>query len=243
MLQQVSGVTAGQLLRFSTYALTWSCDKESKGNCSGNTSGDPSPMHLRIGIDPNGGTDAKAASIVWSAEENAWDAWTLIQVEAVAASSSVTVFVYAYPDYRSQDNNVYVDDASLVAASARILPIPVAAAAVETAVAPTTPVTTGDWPFSGTLVGNHGGAYADFPVTFASADPVTLVLQVMPFDMVIARGTGFTVYGPNGLAATAARSGAQNEMQVTFTPMVGAEYLVQVFNYFEGLPIYYSLQK
>lgn len=243
VFQQVSGVPVGQLLRFEIYALTWSCDKENKGNCGNNTSGDPSPMHLRIGIDPNGGVDSKAASIVWSAEENAWDAWTLLQVEAVAANSSVTVFVYAYPDYRSQDNNVYVDDASLVATSSRITPITTPAPGVEPAAAPSTPATTTDWPQTGTLLGNHGGAYVRFPLTFASADQVTLVLHLFPYDMVIANGAGFTVYGPNGLAATAARSGAQNEMQVTFTPMVGAEYLVQVFNYFEGLPIYYSLQK
>ena len=246
IFQQVSGVPVGQLLRFDIYALVWSCDKESKGNCSGNTSGDPSPMHLRIGIDPNGGVDAKSAGIVWSAEVNAWDAWTLIQVEAVAANSSVTVFVYAYPDYRSQDNNVYLDDASLVAASARIVPSaaqPAAGPASAPVAAPSTPATVSDWPLTGTLVGNRGGAYARFPLTFASADSVTIVLHLMPYDTIIANGAGFTVYGPNGLVASAARSGAQNEMQVTFTPVVGTEYLVQVFNYFEGLPIYYSLQK
>jgi hypothetical protein len=75
---------------------------------------DPSPMRFRIGIDPTGGFDPFSPAIVWSPEQNAYDTWTLFQVDAVATSSAVTCFVYAYPEYRSQDNNVYLDDASLV---------------------------------------------------------------------------------------------------------------------------------
>jgi hypothetical protein len=112
--QVVQGVSPGALLRLQIWGMTWSCDRESKGNCGNNTSGDPSAMHLRIGIDPTGGTNVFSANIVWSEEVNAWDTWTLMQVEAEAANSTITVFVYSYPDYRSQDNNVYLDDASLV---------------------------------------------------------------------------------------------------------------------------------
>ena len=112
--QVVQKVTPGALLRLQMWGFTWSCDNESKGNCGNNTSGDPSPMHLRIGIDPTGGTDPFSPNIVWSAEVNAWDTWTLLQIEATAVNSTITVFAYSYPDYRSQDNNVYLDDASLV---------------------------------------------------------------------------------------------------------------------------------
>ncbi|MCE5258547.1 MAG: hypothetical protein LLG44_05725 [Chloroflexi bacterium] len=247
IFQQVNGVTPGQLLRFETWALVWSCDKESKGNCSGNTSGDPSPMHLRIGIDPQGGVDAKSADIVWSDEMKAYDAWRLMQVEAVAQNSSVTVFVYSYPDYRSQDNNVYLDDASLVAATSRILPVasatPTAAIAVAGTAAPEMPAAAGSWPQTGVLLGSRGGAYAHFPVSFESAAPVTLVMQATPYDTLIANGVGFNVYGPGGLAGTAAPSGTSNTRKVTFAPQAGAEYLVQVYNYIEGLPVYYTLQR
>jgi hypothetical protein len=239
--QQVSGVTVGQLLRFGMWVSSWSCDKESKGNCGGAKSGEPSPMHIRIGIDPNGGTDSRAAGIVWSNEVNAYDTWELVQVEAEANKSTVTVFVYSYPDYRSQDNNVYLDDASLVAASARILPV--AAPAVGTEPAPSLAADTVAWPINGTLVGNHGGAFDRLTLSFASADPVTLVLHLWPYNMVIANATGFTLYGPNGVGTTAQNQGAVNEMRVTFTPVVGAEYMVQVYNYLEGFPISYSLQK
>jgi hypothetical protein len=111
--QQVSGIPVGARLRFEMWGMTWSCDNEKKGNCAKATSGDPSPMRFRIGIDTAGGVDALNPNIAWSPEQNAYDDWRLFQVEAVAKSSTVTVFVYAYPEYRSQDNNVYIDDAYL----------------------------------------------------------------------------------------------------------------------------------
>jgi hypothetical protein len=112
--QVVPNVTPGVRYKFELWGMTWSCDNESKGNCQGATSGDPSPMHLRIGIDPTGGTDPFSPAIVWSPEQNAYDDWHHFEVEAAAQSSTITVFVYSYPDFRSQDNNVYIDDASLV---------------------------------------------------------------------------------------------------------------------------------
>lgn len=114
VFQQVGNIPVGARLRFEMWGMTWSCDNESKGNCGGATSGDPSPMRFRIGIDPRGGTDVFSPEIAWSEEQNAYDAWHYFWVEAVARNSTVTCFVYSYPEYRSQDNNVYLDDASLV---------------------------------------------------------------------------------------------------------------------------------
>jgi hypothetical protein len=122
VLQQVPNIQVGSKLKFELWVLTWSCDSEAKGNCGGAISGDPSPMHVRIGIDPQGGGDVFNPAIVWSPEQNAWDAWYHFEVEAVAANSTVTVFVYSYPDYRSQDNNVYIDDASLMVVAAPAAP-------------------------------------------------------------------------------------------------------------------------
>lgn len=112
--QIVPNITIGSPLRLEMWVMSWSCSDESKGNCGGATSGDPSPMHLKIGIDPTGGSHWASPAVVWSPEVNAYDDWVRLEVEAVAQSSTVTVFVYSYPDYRSQDNNVYLDDASLV---------------------------------------------------------------------------------------------------------------------------------
>jgi hypothetical protein len=114
VFQQVANIPVGSKLRFEIWGMTWSCDNENKGNCANATSGDPSPMRFRIGIDPYGKGEPMSTDVIWSAEQNAYDAWTLFQVEAVAKSSTVTVLIYSYPEYRSQDNNVYIDDASLV---------------------------------------------------------------------------------------------------------------------------------
>ena len=114
VLQQVSNIPVGAKLRFEIWGMSWSCDKESSGRCGGAVSFDGSPMHFKIGIDPTGGGEPFSPAIVWSEENNAYDAWNLFQVEAVALKSTVTVYVYSYPTYRSQDNNIYLDDASLV---------------------------------------------------------------------------------------------------------------------------------
>ncbi|OQB28929.1 MAG: hypothetical protein BWY10_00117 [Chloroflexi bacterium ADurb.Bin180] len=132
--QLVHNVAVGSRLRFELWGMTWSCDRESKGNCDKATSGDPSPMHFRIGIDPLGGADFFSPNVVWSPEQNAYDVWTLFSVEAVAKRSTVTVMVYTYPDYRSQDNNVYLDDASLVV----VAPPPVPTRAPTNTPVPTT---------------------------------------------------------------------------------------------------------
>lgn len=112
--QQVSNIQVGSRLRLEMWVMAWSCDRAEKGNCEGATSGDPSPMRLRIGIDPTGGVDAFNPAVVWSQEMDPYDSWHHAAVEAVARSSQVTVFAYSHPVYRSQNNDVYVDDASLV---------------------------------------------------------------------------------------------------------------------------------
>ena len=56
--QQVSNIPVGARLRFELWGMTWSCDDEKKGDCASATSGDPSPMRFRIGIDTSGGLNA-----------------------------------------------------------------------------------------------------------------------------------------------------------------------------------------
>jgi len=247
VLQQVSNVPVGKLLRFEIWAMTWSCDNESKGNCGGNTSGDPSPMHLRIGIDPTGGTDALSDKIVWSAETNAYDAWELLQVEAVAEAKTVTVFVYSFPMYRSQDNNVYLDDASLTVATSRLLPTPTprpTGSAAEGAPAARTPIPPGsDAPFAGILAGSRGGSYAKYEFVAPNAAQTTLRVSIWPFDGIIANATGFEVYGPTGQVVASSYEGSANTAVATFTPVAGGTYLVQIYNYLDGTPISYTLTR
>ncbi len=128
--QVVGNVSPGARYRFEAWTMVWSCHFNSEkdaGNCAGALSGNPSLMRVRIGIDPKGGTDPFSGAIVWSGVHEPVDNWQLLQVETVAQSANITVFVDSNPEFRNRNNNVYVDDASLVMVSAPPTPRPQAA--------------------------------------------------------------------------------------------------------------------
>jgi LysM repeat protein len=120
--QQVSGITPGYQLEFTIWAQAWSSNKDDA--CCSAESGS---LQMKVGIDPNGGTDPFASTIVWSGFKEYYDAWGQLSVRARAQSSTVTVFFYSAPQHPVKHNDVYLDDASLV----------VTQAPVETAPAPT----------------------------------------------------------------------------------------------------------
>ncbi len=121
LYQQVSNITPGTNLRFQVYMQTWSCLPEGEwNNCpTAHLSNRPAPMHTKVGIDPTGGTNPWAPTVVWSAEKDAFDVYTLFSVDATAQASTVTVFTYSRADWPEPwpriSNDVYIDDASLVA--------------------------------------------------------------------------------------------------------------------------------
>jgi LysM repeat protein len=111
--QQVSGVTVGQAYRFSAYMQAWSTNSEAPGAPS---SGQPS-MDMRVGIDPTGGTNPFSPNIVWSQQPSSFDAWALYSVEAIAQSATLTVYTRSHPTFAWRHNDIYLDDASLIAVS------------------------------------------------------------------------------------------------------------------------------
>jgi len=115
LMQKVENIPPNARLRFTVYMHAWMCYKYE--DCQYGKSSDlPSDMHLKVGIDPTGGEDPFSPNIIWSPERAAWDTWVLFQVEAVARSSAVTVFTHSRVDWdwARANNDVYVDDASLV---------------------------------------------------------------------------------------------------------------------------------
>ena len=121
LYQQVSGITPGSLLRFQIYMETWSCTakKDQWNVCpTGGKSNKPAYMHTKVGIDPTGGTNPWAATVVWGPDLDAIDNWTLFTVEATAQNSTVTVFTHSrvewYDTWPRINNDVYIDDGSLV---------------------------------------------------------------------------------------------------------------------------------
>jgi hypothetical protein len=94
-------VTQGQRLQFSAYLYGYT----SPGN----------NVDMRVGIDPYGGTNPYANSVVWSPTYAALNSWLLFAVEAVAQAPAVTVFVYGRPHFAFPYSGFYTDDASLIA--------------------------------------------------------------------------------------------------------------------------------
>jgi len=52
---------------------------------------------------------------VWSGEQNPLDTWVQFAIETRATGNKVTVFTYSAPQYPTKHNDVYWDDATLVA--------------------------------------------------------------------------------------------------------------------------------
>ncbi len=119
--QVVSGITPGTQLTFTAWGQAWSC--KLWDNCHEEQEGSPPKVwsdsdalvHMKIGIDPNGGTNANSGSIVWSQEGNPLDRWMQFSVTATAAADKVTVFFYASQDWPAENQDAYWDDAALVA--------------------------------------------------------------------------------------------------------------------------------
>ncbi len=124
LMQQVHGIPPGARVRFSIWTQAWMCFDSAKCGKIGELSDQPSDMHLRVGIDPLGDTDPLTTSVVWSAEQPAWDKWVQFQVETMAISDTVTVFTHSRPewDWARSNNDVYLDDASLVIVGAYATP-------------------------------------------------------------------------------------------------------------------------
>ncbi len=116
MYQVVEGLRPGTPLRFSVYMMAWSSTKESGVVPNPHQSFGQLSMHMKVGIDPTGGTDPWSPDIVWSDEQDSYDAFRRYEVQAVARSNKVTVFTHTQPEYPMQHNDVYLDDAELTLA-------------------------------------------------------------------------------------------------------------------------------
>jgi LysM repeat protein len=115
LYQQVN-VAPGSDVHLTAFGQSWSSQSEQPQNVSnGGTQ-----MHLRVGIDPLGGTNPYDPRVVWSSEADALDSWQPFSVYARAQGAQVTVFLYAAPDDARRKNEVYWDDVTLEALSGEL---------------------------------------------------------------------------------------------------------------------------
>jgi predicted lipoprotein with Yx(FWY)xxD motif len=151
---------------------------------------------------------------------------------ANAKAETLTIQVFNYISGVTLSFGLWVQGlpapAAAPAATPLATPAPVAAPALAQAA-------------GGSLAGTSSGTFARYNVRFPSDALATLTMNYAPTNNLIARGVGFTVYGPAGEVATGADSSTPGMLQASFTPDAGAQYLVLVFNYIDGLKISYSL--
>jgi hypothetical protein len=105
--QQVS-VTSGKDYLLTAYGLSWSTGNPVVGSPS------TARINMRVGIDPNGGTDPNASSIVWSDVKAPMDVYDAFTVVATARSGTITVILRSVPEYGMARNDSFWDDTSLL---------------------------------------------------------------------------------------------------------------------------------
>jgi hypothetical protein len=131
---QTVEVGKGNVGTFSAYIQAFQC--LDWANCSkGQRSDRPTAMHLKVGIDPMGGTSPSSTNVVWSPEgdaqridKNSPNIWYSFAATATAVARNVTVFIYSRPDwsqpstlwpalydgnYARWNQDVYVDQTQL----------------------------------------------------------------------------------------------------------------------------------
>jgi LysM repeat protein len=167
-------VTPGTSLQFSVYAYIWSSATFDNPNASE----DPNGVQIRVGIDPNGGTDPSSSAIMWSSPVEYYDQYRMLSVTATASSTAVTVFVRSQPQDFVGTTNVYLDDAYLgptgsapVETQAPVpttAPQPTSAPVVTTAPQPTTAPLPTSTPMS-----SSGGFSSTITYTVQRGDTVS----------------------------------------------------------------------
>jgi len=100
----------------SVYAWVQTCNSRDQfGNFPGGPCGSSpaSGVFVRVGIDPNGGTDPGSPAIIWGPAIAPHDHWEQATVNATALNDVVTFFIYSAQEWPSDFNNRWYDDASL----------------------------------------------------------------------------------------------------------------------------------
>lgn len=142
MYQQVFNVTPGARYRFTVWAQVWSSVQDDP-----NYSIEPAYPNLKVGIDPTGNWNPWDGDVVWSGAYAFYDSWGQLAVEAVARNDVITVFLHSEPNIPVKHNDMYWDDAAVVAVGADVPPPapPTATSAGPPPATPTCAPAPADW--------------------------------------------------------------------------------------------------
>lgn len=120
--QRVGGFTVGEGVRLTAYGWAYTCN-DTGSSCVINEapyrkSDTSAGISLKVGIDPNGGTDPNSANVQWSSPAAPYDQWAEMSVTTATNADTITVFLYMTQSKGLAINNVYWDQASLVRTTA-----------------------------------------------------------------------------------------------------------------------------
>lgn len=228
LFQQVRGLLAGQTYRFSLAMYVWS-------SMGGDffRSEQPGVVSVRVGIDPSGGTNPYAASVVWSPFATFYDEWRVLTVDAAARSSRATVFVWSSAQYPVVHNDVAVDEAYFgLAAHAPVAGYRPAAAGDSLAVVEPT---ADDSP----AVAELPAPPAEAPVAALSAGEITVTVDANVRMRASLYGQVLDVIPAGTTVAALGRSADLNWTAVTYNGQQGwiGSWLGQYSRPFEDLPV------
>lgn len=119
-----------------------------------------------------------------------------------------------------------------------------ATAEVSTSTATTTTTEGTSFTAQGALVGNTGGAVNLYHVVYAGEETdCTVTMTFEPADPCFGKAFGINIYDASGnVVAQGTHTDLYNVMEATFNTDVEGTYTVQVFNYTDGISLYYTLE-
>lgn len=142
--QQVQGITPGSTLRMSAWAQAWSSNGDEGGVSDGAGSGpffklegsttndNERNFTFKVGIDPTGGTDPWAATVVWGQGAHIYNAHAQVPpVEVAAQGATVTVFLRSTVLWPFKHCDAYWDSAELSVVEGGGAPVTVSVAPAQ----------------------------------------------------------------------------------------------------------------
>jgi hypothetical protein len=124
--------------------------------------------------------------------------------------------------------------------------LPMQAFALNDTFGEAAPVTAASASFSGMVVGNSGGAFRYYAIDYPGGGlPMPMTMQAQPGRGTGGVATGFKVYGPTGFVGEAIgddRSTTNSTYAMTLAHMVAGRYVIQVYNFIEGMPLNFQMR-
>ena len=150
--------------------------------------------------------------------------------------ASLLVQLYNYYDGLNVPYSVTAEGLPAVAQSVEE---PAAAPATTAAASDTSPASD----MSGAVAGSNAGAFGMHTIASTGDETdITVEMTFTPDDPVVAHAVGFRVYDPDGnQVALGTVTDTPGVRQATFSSAKVGNYMVQVYNYADGVTLYYAL--